>query len=70
MKRAGKRLCITPTILPLLPAYEYQGKSPEDFPVAYKAQYQILSLPMFFELENKQLNEVAESIRAFLKNIS
>lgn len=54
-----------PRILPLLPAYSYLNHSAEDFPVAYKAQNEILSLPMFPELSAEQINHVVASIRSY-----
>ena len=41
-----------PTPLPFLKAYEYLGHKPEDFPVAFRYKDEILSLPMFAELNN------------------
>lgn len=51
-----------PTILPLLPAYRYLNNKASDFPVAYEYQQQILSLPMYPELTEAQINYVAEVI--------
>ena len=45
-----------PVALPFLKAYDYLRHKPDDFPVAYKYQNEILSLPMYPELS-------AESIR-------
>jgi len=56
-----------PTILPLLPAYNYLNHKTEDFPVAAAYQDSILSLPMFPELTEEQINFVAETIKAFYK---
>lgn len=56
-----------PTILPLLPAYKRLGYNSEDFPVAYQNQQQILSLPMFPELMDDQINEIVETIKDFFK---
>lgn len=56
-----------PTILPLLPAYNYLNHIPSEFPVAAAYQDSILSLPMFPELTEEQINYVAESIKAFYK---
>ena len=56
-----------PKALPFYPAYAYLNHRPEDFPIAYANQSQILSLPMFPELTDdmcsyvaKQLGKVAE----------
>ena len=54
-----------PTTLPNLPAYQYLGHHPADFPVASELQDQILSLPMFPELTEEMIAHVADSIRAF-----
>jgi dTDP-4-amino-4,6-dideoxygalactose transaminase len=54
-----------PTILPLLPAYSYLSHKPADFPVAYQYQQEILSLPMYPELTEEQINYVAEVIGGF-----
>jgi dTDP-4-amino-4,6-dideoxygalactose transaminase len=54
-----------PTALPLLKAYEYLGHKPEDFPVSYAYQSQILSLPMFPELTKEMIDHVAKTIKAF-----
>lgn len=54
-----------PTALPLLPCYQYLGHSSGDFPVAHANQQEILSLPMFPELTNEQIEFVSESIRTF-----
>ncbi|MBT9585529.1 DegT/DnrJ/EryC1/StrS family aminotransferase [bacterium] len=54
-----------PTPLPLLEAYRYLGKTPEDFPVSSRLSLEILSLPMFPELTREQVAHVAQSIKAF-----
>ena len=54
-----------PTALPFMPAYSYLGHKHSDFPVAYQVQNEILSLPMFPELNDDQINYVASSIREF-----
>ena len=48
-----------------LKAYEYQGAKPADFPVAVAAQTQILSLPIYPELEEKQISYIADNIKSF-----
>ena len=56
-----------PTPLPLLKAYEYQGHNvAEDFPVSYDYKDQILSLPMYPELSNKQIMYIVDSIKGVL----
>jgi dTDP-4-amino-4,6-dideoxygalactose transaminase len=56
-----------PTALPNLPAYSYLGHTPSDFPEASKAQSEILSLPMYPELTESQIQYVCDQIRAFYK---
>ncbi len=53
-----------PTALPNLPAYQYLGYSPADFPVSTELQDQILSLPMYPELTEDMIKYIADSIRA------
>ncbi len=53
------------TALPFLPAYEYLGLNPDDFPVARKMQDRILSLPIFAEISLAQQQKVIESIAKF-----
>lgn len=54
-----------PTILPLLPAYSYLGYRAEDFPQAYTCQQEIISLPIYPELKQEQVEYVADLIRSF-----
>lgn len=54
-----------PTILPLLPAYQHFGLTPEEFPNAYSDQQSILSLPMFAEISRKQQLEVIAAVTKF-----
>jgi dTDP-4-amino-4,6-dideoxygalactose transaminase len=56
-----------PTALPFLHAYKYLGHKPSDFPIAHKYQSEILSLPMFPELSNDQIEYVVNSIKEFFK---
>ena len=56
-----------PTPLPFLKAYDYLGYKPEDFPVAHDYRNKILSLPMFPELTENQINYVYKSIKQFFK---
>jgi dTDP-4-amino-4,6-dideoxygalactose transaminase len=51
-----------PIALPYLKAYRYLGHSEKDFPVALKASSEILSLPMFPELTDEQVQYIAENI--------
>jgi dTDP-4-amino-4,6-dideoxygalactose transaminase len=54
-----------PTALPNLKAYAYLGHNSDDFPVATAYQNQILSLPIFPELTNSQMEYVAECIKSY-----
>jgi len=57
-----------PTALPNLPAYNYLGHKPTDFPVASSYQNEILSLPMYPELSEEQIQYVASVIRDFYQS--
>lgn len=48
--------------LPFLPAYAHLGHGPADFPIAYRLQERILSLPLFAEITEEQQRFVADSI--------
>ncbi len=54
-----------PIALPYLPAYSYLKHQPEDFPVASEYQNEILSLPMFPELKDEQIEFISDSIHKF-----
>ena len=54
-----------PTALPYLKAYDYLNHKPEDFPVAYENQSQILSLPMYPELTKDQIIYICDKIEKF-----
>lgn len=54
-----------PIALPNLKAYSYLSHSENDFPEASKASYEILSLPMFPELEEKQIKYIVDTIKEF-----
>ena len=54
-----------PTILPSLPCYQYLNTKPTDFPVANAMQSKILSLPLYPELTDEQINYVASCVKAF-----
>jgi dTDP-4-amino-4,6-dideoxygalactose transaminase len=56
-----------PIALPNLQAYKYLGKSPSDFPIASKYSNEILSLPMFPELEASQIEYVCTQLIAAIK---
>ena len=57
-----------PTALPNLPAYAYLNTAPSDFPVASKLQQEILSLPLYPELNEDMIRYVATVIRSFYGN--
>jgi dTDP-4-amino-4,6-dideoxygalactose transaminase len=54
-----------PIALPFLPAYERLGHTPADFPNAFANQSRILSIPIFPELTDAQMDSVVASIAAF-----
>lgn len=56
-----------PTALPLLPAYKYLGVTAADYPVADVLQREMLSLPMYPELQEEAITYVCEAIRSFYK---
>lgn len=56
-----------PSALPNLPAYSYLNHSPSDFPVASKYQDEILSLPMYPELKNEQIEYICDEIKSFFR---
>jgi len=57
-----------PYALPFAPAYANLGHQPEDFPVAYENQSQILSLPMYPELTEEQIEYISDSLHKFYSN--
>ena len=59
-----------PTALPLLEAYDYLGYTPADFPVAYRNQTEILSLPVFPELSSAALDYTVECVREFFDTVA
>jgi dTDP-4-amino-4,6-dideoxygalactose transaminase/acetyltransferase-like isoleucine patch superfamily enzyme len=52
-----------PTLIPFQPAYAHLGHLPGDFPVAEEVAHRCLSLPMFAELSDGQVERVAEVVR-------
>jgi dTDP-4-amino-4,6-dideoxygalactose transaminase len=52
-----------PKALPLYPAYAYLGHSPSDFPIAYRNQLEILSIPIYPEMSSDDQEMVADAIR-------
>lgn len=54
-----------PKALPFYPAYAYLGHTAADFPVAYRNQSRILSLPIYPEMPAEMLEHVTDEIRRF-----
>ena len=54
-----------PTALPFLPAYRRLGAMTADFPVAHANQSRILSLPIFAEMTQTQIDHVCTGVRGF-----
>ena len=52
--------------LHLQPAFSYLGYKEGDFPVTEKVMNEIISLPMFAELTEEQINYVVEMVKKFL----
>lgn len=48
-------------------AFQALGYRDDDFPVTRTAQEEVLSLPMFPELQDGQIDEIAAAVRSFLK---
>jgi dTDP-4-amino-4,6-dideoxygalactose transaminase len=57
-----------PTPLPFLPAYDYLQCTEEQFPNATSNQKEILSLPLFPELPQEQIDYIGYAIRSFYTN--
>ncbi|NNE35329.1 MAG: hypothetical protein HKN13_08840, partial [Rhodothermales bacterium] len=51
--------------LPLLPAYDRLGHTREDFPNAWQASQEILSLPLYPELPEAGVERICQSIARF-----
>lgn len=56
-----------PVALHNMEAYKYLGHNPNDFPVSNAYQDQILSLPMYPELSEEQIEYIAKAIKDFFK---
>ena len=54
-----------PKALPFYPAYAYLDHKPEEFPVAYRNQSRILSLPIYPELPSDMLHHVTDQVGRF-----
>ena len=55
-----------PIATPVLSAYSYLHHGMEEFPIAVTASQEILSLPMFPELQDQQIRYVAEKINYYM----
>jgi dTDP-4-amino-4,6-dideoxygalactose transaminase len=55
-----------PIALPFLNAYRYLGHTERDFPEAFRASAEVLSLPMFPELNAEQIEQIADAARSFV----
>lgn len=56
-----------PVSLPYLPAFASHNYTPAHFPVAYAFQSKIVSLPMYAELSNAEIGQVANVVNEFVK---
>jgi dTDP-4-amino-4,6-dideoxygalactose transaminase len=56
-----------PLSLHLQEVYKYLGHKPGDFPHSEQAQEQVLSLPMYPELSEEQIEEVVREIKTQIK---
>ena len=54
-----------PVALPFLEAYAHQNNAIEDFPTAYGHQSDILSLPIFPNMTDEQINHVVHGVTSF-----
>ena len=54
-----------PRALPFYPAYSYLESSPSDYPNAHNHQSEILSLPIYPEISDDQINVVVDAIGKF-----
>ncbi|MGO8823345.1 MAG: DegT/DnrJ/EryC1/StrS family aminotransferase [Desulfomonilaceae bacterium] len=59
-----------PIPLPALPAYQYLGHKPEDFPISFFLKDKILSLPIHGNMPDYQVEYVCEQLREVLPNVS
>jgi len=57
-----------PTALPNLEAYSYLGYNRDDFPVSSAYENEIISLPMYAELDINKIEYVVKMITKFFKN--
>ena len=67
LKESGIATAIQyPKALPFLEAYEDFGHKAEDFPAAAQAQDEILSLPMFPELQKDEIDYICTTLKSAL----
>lgn len=60
-----------PTALPFMPCYQERFNfQPADYPVAYAVQDEILSLPMYPELTEQQIDYVTDMVKAFFNELN
>jgi dTDP-4-amino-4,6-dideoxygalactose transaminase len=57
-----------PIPLHLQPAYHYLGYKEGDFPITEKASQEIISMPMFAELREEQIEEIVEIVENYYSN--
>lgn len=57
-----------PVALPFLKVYENHNHKEKDFPVSSRAQMEVLSLPIYPELDKKKLDYIIECIYKFYKD--
>ena len=55
-----------PKAMPFMPAYSYLNASPKDFPKAYVLQNEELSLPIYPEMTNLQIDFVVKKISEYV----
>ena len=51
-----------PKPLPFLDAYSYKRHEPEDFPNAVKITNEILSLPVYPEIKDSQIDAICDQV--------
>jgi len=56
-----------PISLPFLHAYKYLGHTKEDFPISYNYQDKLLSLPIYPEMKEEQIDYVVRNIKEFYR---
>ena len=67
--RAIHTMVYYPLSLHLQEAYEALGYKQGDFPESERAQEEVLSLPMYPELSQEQVQEVVAAIKEFIEKI-